>query len=113
VTTTFDKHIDLVDALTELIIQDGAVTFGEIAFYLWTWGVDTAGDEELIGEHVNQPHVQAGTTLCDSVSDEYVEIVEALFNTRPVVLDIGDPAFFADHEPPCWVAWAGRPAALT
>ena len=111
-TTTFDRDI-AVDALTELIIQQGAIKFGELADYLETLGVNIAGDEELTGEHVNQPHVRAGTPLLGPVSTEYVEIVEALFNTRPVMLEIGDPACFANHEPPWWVAWAGHPAALT
>ncbi len=119
VTTTFDEKTNVVDALTEFIIQQGAIKFGELADYLKTLGVNIAGDEELTGEHVNQPHVRGGTTLSDRVSAEYVEIVEALFNTRPVMLEIGDPACFANHEAPWWVAWAawdawtGHPAALT
>jgi hypothetical protein len=112
-TTTFDKHINVVDALTELIIQQGAIKFGEPADYLETLGVNTAGDKELTGEHVNQPHVRAGTTLLCAVSTEYVEVVEALFKTRPVMLEIGDPASFRSHEEPWWVAWVGHPAALT
>lgn len=110
--TTFDRDIT-VDALTELISQQGAIKFGELADYLKTLGVNTAGDEELTGEHVNQPHVRAGTTLIGRVSTEYVEVVEALFKTRPVMLEIGDPASFRSHEEPWWVAWAGHPAALT
>lgn len=102
-----------VDALAELIIQQGAIKFAELADYLETRGVNMAGDEALTGEHVNQPHVRAGTTLLCPVSTEYVEIVEALFNTRPVMLEIGDPACFASHEESWWVAWAGDPAALT
>jgi hypothetical protein len=112
-TTTFDKRINVIDALTELIIQQGAIKFGELADYLEILGVNTAGDEELAGEHVNQPHVRAGTTLLGAVSTEYVEVVEALFKTRPVMLEIGDPASFRSHEEPWWVAWAGHPAALT
>jgi hypothetical protein len=111
-TTTFDRDIT-VDALTELIIQQGAIKFGELADYLKTLGINTAGDEELTGEHVNQPHVRAGATLRGAVSTEYVEVVEALFKTRPVMLEIGDPACFRSHEEPWWVAWAGHPAALT
>jgi hypothetical protein len=111
-TTTFDKHINVVDALAELIIQQGAIKFGELADYLETLGVNTAGDEELTGEHVNQPHVRAGTTLLGPVSTEYVKVVQALFKTRPMMLEIGDPACFANHEPPWWVAWAGDPWAL-
>ena len=110
-TTIFDRDIT-VDALTELIIQQGAIKFTELANYLETLGINTAGDEELTGEHVNQPHVRAGTTLLGAVSTEYVEVVEALFKTRPVMLEIGDPASFRSHEEPWWVAWAGRPAAL-
>ena len=113
ITTTFDKHINVVDALTAFIIQQGAIKFGEFADYLKTLGVNIAGDEELTGEHVNQPHVRAGTTLIGAVSAEYVEVVEALFKTRPVMLEIGDPACFANHEEPWWVAWARHPAALT
>jgi hypothetical protein len=112
-TTTFDKRINLVDALTESIIQQGAIKFGKLADYLETLGVNTAGGEELTGEHVNQPHVRAGTTLLGPVSTEYVEVVEALFKTRPVMLEIGDPASFRGHEEPWWVTWAGHPAALT
>jgi len=96
-----------------LITCHGAVKFRELADYLETLGVNTAGDEELTGEHVNQPHVRAGTTLIAAVSTEYVEVVEALFKTRPVMLEIGDPASFRSHEEPWWVAWAGHPAALT
>jgi hypothetical protein len=111
-TTTFDRDIT-VDALTELIIQQGAIKFGDLTDYLETLGVNTAGDEELTGEHVNQPYVRADTTLIGPVSTQYIEVVEALFKTRPVMLDIGDPACFANHEPPWWVAWAGDPWALT
>ena len=111
-TTTFDRDIT-VDALTDLIICHGAVKFTELANYLETLGINTAGDEELTGEHVHQPHVRAGTTLLGAVSTEYVEVVEALFKIRPVVLEIGDPACFRIHEEPWWVAWAGHPAALT
>jgi hypothetical protein len=111
-TTTFDRDIT-VDALTDLIICHGAVKFTELANYLETLGINTAGDEELTGEHINQPHVRAGTTLNGAVSTEYVEVVEALFKTRPVMLEIGDPASFRSHEEPWWVAWAGHPAALT
>ena len=111
-TTTFDRDIT-VDALTELIIQQGPIKFGELADRLETLGVSIAGEEELTGEHVNQPHVRAGTTLIGAVSAEYVEVVEALFKTRPLMLEIGDPAFFRSDEEPWWVAWAGHPAALT
>jgi hypothetical protein len=111
-TTTFDRDIT-VDALTDLINCHGAVKFTELADYLETLGINTAGHEELTGEHVNQPHVRAGTTLLGAVSTEYVEVVEALFKTRPVMLEIGDPASFRSHEEPWWVAWAGHPAALT
>jgi hypothetical protein len=111
-TTTFDRDIT-VDALTDLIICHGAVKFRELANYLETLGINTAGDEELTGEHVNQPHVRAGTTLIGAVSTEYVEVVEALFKTRPVMLEIGDPASFRSREEPWWVAWAGDPWALT
>ena len=103
----------MVDALTELIIDRGAIKFGKLADYLETLGINTAGDEALTGGHVNQPHVPAGTTLLCPVSTEYVQVVEALFKTRPVMLEIGDPASFACHEEPWWVAWAGHPAALT
>jgi hypothetical protein len=111
-TTTFDRDIT-VDTLSELIIQQGAIKFGELADYLETFGVNIAGDKQLMGEHVNQRHVRAGTMLCDRISAEYVEVVEALFETRPVMLEIGDPASFRSHEEPWWVAWAGHPAALT
>jgi hypothetical protein len=97
----------VVDALTELIIDRGAIKFGKLADYLETLGINTAGDEALTGEHVNQPHVPAGTTLLCPVSTEYVQVVEALFKTRPVMLEIGDPASFACHEEPWWVAWTG------
>jgi hypothetical protein len=80
-TTTFDRDIT-VDALTDLITCHGAVKFTELANYLETLGINTAGDEELTSEHVNQPPVRAGTTLCDGVSYEYVEIVEALFRSK-------------------------------
>jgi hypothetical protein len=111
-TTTFDRDIT-VDALTDLIIQQGAIKFGDLADYLETLGVNIAGDVELTGEHVNQPHVRAGTTLIGRVSTEYVAVVEALFKTRPVMLEIGDPASFRSREEPWWVAWAGDPWALT
>jgi hypothetical protein len=109
--TTFDRDIT-VDALTELIIQQGAIKFRKLADYLETFGINTAGDEELTGEHVNQRHVPAGTTLLGEVSTEYIDVVEALFNTRPVMLEIGDLACFANHEPPWWVAWAGETSAV-
>jgi hypothetical protein len=67
-TTTFDENINVVDALTEFIIQQGAIKFRELGDYLETFGVNIAGNEELAGEHVNQPHVRAGTTLCDRVT---------------------------------------------
>jgi hypothetical protein len=111
-TTTFDRDIT-VDALTDLIICHGAVKFTELANYLETLGINIAGDEELTGEHVNQRHVPAGTTLLGEVSTEYIDVVEALFKTRPVMLEIGDLACFANHEPPWWVAWAGESDART
>lgn len=110
--TRFDKHINVVDAVAELIIQQGAIKFAELADYLETLGVNIAGDEELTGEQVNQPHVRAGTTLIGAVSTEYVAVVEALFKTRPVMLEIGDPASFASHEEAWWVAWAGHAVTL-
>jgi hypothetical protein len=108
-TTTYGKHINVVDALNDLIIQQGAVKFGKLAHYLETLGVKTAGDEELTGEHVNQPHVPLGTTLLGEVFTEYVEVVEALFKTRPVMLEIGDPASFASHEEPLVGGLGRRP----
>ncbi len=111
-TTTFDRDIT-VDALTEFIICHRAVKFTELANYLETLGINIDGDEELTGEHVNQRHVPAGTTLLGEVSNEYIDVVEALFNTRPVMLEIGDLACFASHEPPWWVAWAGESDART
>jgi hypothetical protein len=96
-----------------LIICNRAVKFTELANYLETLGINIAGDEELTGEHVNQRHVPAGTILLGEVSTEYIDVVEALFNTRPVMLEIGDLACFANHEPPWWVAWAGESDART
>jgi hypothetical protein len=61
--TRFDKHINVIDALTELLIQQSAVQFGKLADYLETLGINTAGDVELTGEHVNQAHVRTRTTL--------------------------------------------------
>jgi chaperonin GroEL len=61
-TTKFDKHINVIDSLTGLLIQQGAVQFGKLADYLETLGINTAGNE-LTGERVNQPHVRTGTTL--------------------------------------------------
>jgi hypothetical protein len=61
--TRFDKHINVIDSLTKLLIQQDAVQFGQLADYLETLGINTAGDDELTGEHVNQAHVRTPTTL--------------------------------------------------
>ena len=41
--TRFDKHINVIDSLTELLIQQGAVQFGKLADYLETLCINTAG----------------------------------------------------------------------
>src|SRR6476620_3915025 len=92
------RAADAVDALADHIAQEGSIKFGKLTKYLETRGIDTAGDEELTGEHVNQPHVSEGTTLLGGISDEYVHIVEALFKTRPVMLKSGDLADFRRGE---------------
>ena len=74
-------------------------------------GDQTAGDEELTGEHVNQARGDESTTPIGRVSDEYVRIVESLFKTRPVTLMIDDPASSIGDEP--WrVCWTGHRDAL-
>jgi hypothetical protein len=102
-----------VEALAKHIARAGYIKFGEMNEFLESCGINMAGDEELTGEHVGQPHVAVGTTLLGSVSDEYVQTVEALFKWWPVKLMIGDPASFASGEEPWWVTWAGRPNLLT
>ena len=47
-TTTFDKDI-AVDALTDMIKCHGSVKFTELANYLESLGINTAGGEELTG----------------------------------------------------------------
>ena len=103
-----DKRDAAVCALTNLIIRQGAIKFAALTMHLEELGIGTAGDEELTDEHVMQPHVRAGTTLQSEVSREYVKIVAALFSTGKVMLEIGDPASFASHENPWWVAWVGN-----
>ena len=100
---------DVVEAIADRIAAEGAIKFGEIAGFLFNLGIDTAGDEELTGEHVNQPHVSPCTTLCDNVSGDYLSIVAALFKHHPVMLKIGDRALFASHEEPWFLAWADIP----
>jgi hypothetical protein len=102
-----------VEALAEHIARAGWIKFGEMNEFLESRGINMAGDQELTGKHVGQPHVDVGTTMLGPVSDEYVQTVEALFKWWPVKLMIGDPAAFATGDEPWWVAWAGRPNLLT
>jgi hypothetical protein len=90
----------LVEALVEHIEAECYIKFGELANYLQALGIDIDGGEALTGEHLRQPHVQGGTTLLEPVSDVYVQIVEGLFSTKPVMLEIGDPAWFRSGEEP-------------
>jgi hypothetical protein len=96
------------DALAEYIAESGWIRFREMNEFLESRGVSLDGDGELLGQHVRQPHVSEGTTLLGPVSEEYVQIVEALFTTYPVMLMIGDMADFAGcGDEPWWVTWIG------
>lgn len=99
-------------ALADHIAECGAVRFRDMFDYLESLGIPTSGHEDLMGEHVFQPHVGYATTLRDSLSSEVVEIVTALFRTRPLMLEIGDPASFACGDEPWWVTWTERRDAL-
>jgi hypothetical protein len=100
---------DVVDALADHIAQRGSIKLGELADFLQTRGITTAGGEELTSDHVNQPHVTPGTALLAEVSADYVAVVEMLFNTRPVMLAIGDREVAESHRKPWFVAWTGIP----
>lgn len=111
-TAPSTRIAEAVDALAGHIAEHYYIKFGALAEYLTARGIAVEGDEELTGDHVNQPHVGWYTTLLRSVSGEYVQIVETLFKTRPVMLEIGDPADFGGHEP-WWVRRiVHRPALL-
>jgi hypothetical protein len=101
-----------VEALAEHIADAGFISFAQMNEFLRSRAVTVAGGSELTGEHVNQAHVGLSTTLFASVSDEYVQIVHALFNRWPVMLMIGDPTLFGPGEAPWWVTWSGGPTLL-
>ena len=99
----------LVDSLADHIASSGWIRFREMNEYLFIRGVVIQdGDEELTGEHVRQAHVWPDTVLLGPTSEQYVEIVEALFSSYPIALMIGDMADFGGDEP-WWVAWVGPP----
>jgi hypothetical protein len=111
-TAPSSESAEAVDALAGHIYEEGSIKFGELATYLKARGIPIEGDEEITGAHINQPHVGEYTTLLGPVSAEYVQIVEALFKSRPVMLEIGDPALFATGDEPWWVTWNGHRDAL-
>jgi hypothetical protein len=105
VTKSSTPIAEVVEALAEHIKAEGFIRFRELDKYLEFLGINTAGDESLFGDQVNQPHVGGGVTLLSDVSNEYVQIVEALFSTKPVRLEIGDLTSFRSGEEPWYVAW--------
>lgn len=98
-----------LDALVEFLSVERHIRFSEMNQFLSSRGVPLRGEEELTGEHVGLPHVDAGTTLFGPASSDYVRIVETLFKYWPVTLKIGDPAMFRTGEEPWWVTLDGGP----
>lgn len=106
--TTSTPIAEIVDALADYIQTTRFIKFRELAEYLEVCGACVDGDEGLTGKKLGQPHVDPRTTLLYAVSDEYVQIVEWLFSTKPVMLEIGDPASFRTGEEPWYVTWTGN-----
>jgi hypothetical protein len=100
------------EALAEHIAEIGYISFAQMNEFLKSRAVTVDGGTELTGEHVNQRLVGPSTTLIASVSEEYVQIVQALFRRWPVMLMIGDPTLFGPGEAPWWVTWTGGPTLL-
>jgi hypothetical protein len=121
VTTSSTQIASAVAALADHIAAAHIITFRQLFEFMDSLGIDTVGDEELMGQHVNQPHVGFDITLRARVSKGLVQIVTTLFYTRPVALEIGDLADFRSGEEPWWVTWTGgrrdtfviRPEAAT
>lgn len=111
--TTSTLIAEVADALADYVQANGFIKFAESAEYLAVCGVRLDGDEALTGKNLGQPHVDPRTTLLCAVSDEYVQIVEWLFRTKPVMLEIGGPASFRTGEQPWYVTWTGCRGPLT
>ncbi|MEV3905511.1 hypothetical protein AB0K11_24605 [Mycobacterium sp. NPDC050551] len=95
-------------ALADLVAEAARVPFREMNDFLHLRGVEVhQGEEELLGEHLRQPHIGPGTTLLGPTSSEYVAVVATLFAAYPVTLVIGDMACFRGAEEPWWVTWTG------
>jgi hypothetical protein len=98
---------EVVEELAVYIQDNWFIKFAELAEYLEVCDVCVDGDEALTGKNLGQPHVNPRTTLLYAVSDEYIQIVEWLFSTKPVMLEIGDPASFRSGEKPWYVTCSG------
>ena len=107
----FDRSINLVDAVGSLVLQQGAVRLMDIDSYLETLHLHPllppVGDDVLTSERLDgQRHVDPTIPLMRGVSREFCEVIQALFATKPVSLEPGDPRCFPEGMAAYWVAWA-------
>ncbi len=113
----FDLSINLVDAVGALVCQRGAARLMDIDSYLDTLHphpLPSVGNEVLTsGRLSGQGNVDPTIPLIRGVTREFCEVIEALFATKPVSLELGDPKYFPEGMAAYWVAWAETETSIS